>query len=184
MCIAQGFALHVNENAERLRGKLVRHEGQVTIAVQREDFVRGSSANAWPEVFGAFSDAIAKHLGRQRDLMVCDFATTGPRERGVEIVLNDAVQRYFRYEVHTLRSARLRSRLMPRPQRRRFERVWKRPAHRSAGMRADAWREIDHSRSPARSGRRSWRTSGHVTRPRGDALPLHSPCRLSRRLCP
>src|SRR5580700_7649618 len=63
LCIAQGFAAHVNENAERLRGKFVRHEGQATIAVRRDDFVKGSPANPWPEVFGAFSDAIAAHLG-------------------------------------------------------------------------------------------------------------------------
>jgi len=103
LAIAQGFAMHVNANAERLRSKLVRHQGQVTLEVQRDDFVKGSPDNAWPEVFSAFSDTIAGHLGRQRDLVVCDFSTTGPCERAAsEIVLLDAVQRYFRYEVHTL----------------------------------------------------------------------------------
>src|SRR6185436_12467481 len=57
----------------------------------------------WPEVFSAFSDAVAEHIGRQRDLVVCDFSTTGPCERAAsEIVLMDAMQRYFRYELHTL----------------------------------------------------------------------------------
>jgi hypothetical protein len=103
LCIAQGFAAHVKENAERLRGKFVRHEGQATLKVRRDDFVKGSPANPWPEAFAAFSDAIAEHIGKQRDLVVCDFSTTGPCERAAsEIVLLDAMQRYFHYELHSL----------------------------------------------------------------------------------
>ena len=102
LCIAQGFALHVNENAERLRGKFVRHKEKAKIVIQRDDFVKGSPANPWPEVFQAFSEAIAAHIGRQRDLVVCDFSTTGPVERAAsEIVLMDAMQKYFSYEVLT-----------------------------------------------------------------------------------
>ncbi len=50
-----------------------------------------------------FSDAVAAHIGRQRDLVVCDFSTTGPCERAAsEIVLLDAMQSYFNYEMITL----------------------------------------------------------------------------------
>lgn len=102
LCIAQGFAIHVNQNAERLRGKFVRHADKATIKVRRDDFVKGSPENPWPEVFGQFSDAIAEHIGRQRDLVVCDFSTTGPCERAAsEIVLMDALQQYFKYELWT-----------------------------------------------------------------------------------
>lgn len=103
LAIAQGFAQHVNANAERLRGKFVRHAGRVEIAVRRDDFVKGSRDNPWPEAFAAFSDAIAGHIGRQRDLVVCDFSTTGPCERAAsEIVLMDAMQQYFDYAMYTL----------------------------------------------------------------------------------
>jgi hypothetical protein len=103
LAIAQGFAMHVNANAERLRGRFVRHAGQLAIAINRNDFVKGSPTNPWPEVFGAFSNAIAEHIGRQRDLVVCDFSTTGPCERAAsELVLMESVQKYFRYEVPTL----------------------------------------------------------------------------------
>jgi hypothetical protein len=103
LCIAQGFAAHVEANAERLRGKFVRHQGRETISIRRDDFVKGSPENPWPEVFSAFSDAIAAHVGEQRDLVVCDFSTTGPYERAAsEIVLMDAMQRYFEYSVTTL----------------------------------------------------------------------------------
>ncbi|MFT3775197.1 MAG: DUF4419 domain-containing protein [Minicystis sp.] len=102
LCIAQGFAAHVQQNAERLRGKFVRHEGQAEIRIIRDDFVKGSPDNAWPEVFTQFSDQIAEHIGRQRDLVVCDFSTTGPCERAAsEIVLMDAMAKYFKYVVVT-----------------------------------------------------------------------------------
>lgn len=100
LAIAQGFATHIRENAERFRQKFVRHEGRATISVRRDDFIKGAAENPWPEAFSAFSDAIAEHIGRQRDLVVCDFSTTGPCERAAsEIVLMDAMQNYFAYEM-------------------------------------------------------------------------------------
>lgn len=103
LAIAQGFAHHVNVHAERLRGKLVRFDGKQEIAVRRDDFVKGSPENPWPEVFAAFSDGVAAHIGKQRDLVVCDLSTTGPCERAAsEIVLLDAMQRYFTYALYTL----------------------------------------------------------------------------------
>jgi hypothetical protein len=103
LCIAQGFAMHVSANAERLRDKFVKHQGLATIKVRRDDFIKGSPDNPWPEVFTEFSDAIAEHIGRQRDLVVCDFSTTGPCERAAsEIVLMNAMKHYFKYELETL----------------------------------------------------------------------------------
>lgn len=100
LCIAQGFAAHVNHDAEALRGRFVRHEGRKKLVVRRDDFIKGSPDNPWPGVFAAFSDQIAGHVGRQRDLVVCDFSTTGPVERAAsELVLMDAMQQYFEYEL-------------------------------------------------------------------------------------
>jgi hypothetical protein len=98
LAIAQGFAIHVNAHADRLRGKFVRHDGRATITIRRDDFIKGSPDNPWPETFAAFSDAVAAHVGRQRDLVVCDFTTTGPCERAAsQVVLLDALQSYFDY---------------------------------------------------------------------------------------
>lgn len=103
LCLAQGFAAHVNLHAEALRGRFVRHQGQEKLVVERHDFVKGSPDNPWPEVFGAFSEQITRHIGRQRDLVVCDFSTTGPVERAAsELVLMDAMQKYFKYEFHVI----------------------------------------------------------------------------------
>src|SRR6201999_4005041 len=72
LCIAQAFAHHIDANAEALRHHFVRHEGKARIVVIRNEFVKGSPDNAWPGVFGEFSDAIAKHVGKQRDLVVAN----------------------------------------------------------------------------------------------------------------
>ncbi len=103
LCIAQGFAAHVNLHAEQLRGRFVQHEGGKALFVRRDDFVKGSPDNPWPEVFRSFSEQIAGHIGRLRDLVVCDFSTTGPVERAAsELVLMDAMQQYFEYTLVTL----------------------------------------------------------------------------------
>jgi hypothetical protein len=103
LAIAQAFAEHVKANAELLRGRVVRHGDRATITIQRHDFVKGSRDNDWPATFSAFSEAVAKDIGRQRDLVVCDFSTTGPCERAAsEIVLLDAMQKYFGYHLLTL----------------------------------------------------------------------------------
>lgn len=103
LLLAQGLALHVNGHAEELRERFVDHQGQATITVRRDDFVPGSPSNPWPEAFGAFSDEVARVIGRKRDLIVADFSTTGPAERAAsEVVLLDAMRPYFRQRLYTM----------------------------------------------------------------------------------
>jgi hypothetical protein len=102
LCIAQAFAHHVDTHAEELRDRFVKHAGKAEIVVIRDEFVKGSPDNAWPGVFGEFSNAIAKHIGKQRDLVVASFSTTGPIERAAsEVVLMSAMRQYFKYIVET-----------------------------------------------------------------------------------
>lgn len=97
LCIARGFGEHVNQNSETLRRRLVRHDGQLTLVVERPDFTLGQP-NAWPEAFAAFSEKIAEHVGKLRDLVVADFSTTGPTERAAsDVILMDGFQAYFEY---------------------------------------------------------------------------------------
>ena len=103
LCIAQGFALHVDANAEALRSRLVRHQGKLEIGVRRDEFVKGSPDNDWQGCFGEFSDAIAEHIGKKRDLVVASFSTTGPVERAAsEIVLMSAMKSYFDFMMTTM----------------------------------------------------------------------------------
>ena len=39
------FALHVDQNAEKLRTKYVNHKGKMTLFIQRDNFVMGSADN-------------------------------------------------------------------------------------------------------------------------------------------
>ena len=91
-CLGQGFAHHVSLNAERLRHRFVRSSTKIDILVERPDFSLGRE-NPWPEVFAEFSQQIAAHMGKLRDLIVADFSTTGPVERAAsEVLLMDAFQ--------------------------------------------------------------------------------------------
>lgn len=100
LCITQAFALHVNLHAETLRKRLVGHEGQALITVVRDGFTEFSPAKDWPGVFAEFADRLAQELGAVSDLLLADFSTTGPIEKGVsQIVLMSAMQAYFRYDL-------------------------------------------------------------------------------------
>ncbi|MBK9072370.1 MAG: DUF4419 domain-containing protein [Myxococcales bacterium] len=102
LCIAQGFAAHVDLHAEELRGRFVRHTGKATIKVIRNEFSKGSPSNDWPGCFAEFSDQIATHVGKTRDLVVANFSTTGSVEKAAsEVVLMAAMKHYFEYVVET-----------------------------------------------------------------------------------
>ena len=104
LLVAQGLANHINTNAEELRPRFVKHSGKVTIAIRRDDFVKGSPENPWPEVFGEFGSQIREHVGElTHDLLLPNFSTTGAAERAAaEVVLLDAMQSFFSYEFHTM----------------------------------------------------------------------------------
>jgi hypothetical protein len=99
LLIAQGFAQHVTANSETLRHRFVRHEGKVDLEVHRDDFIKGSPENPWPEVIAEFTTKIRDHTGNTtHDLLVPTFSTTRPAEKtAFELVLMDALQPYFGY---------------------------------------------------------------------------------------
>lgn len=102
LAIAQGFATHVEANAEGLRKHFVQHEGQKTI-LHMNNYKKGDPNNPWPESFKFFSDEIEKHIGKKRDLLVSNFSTTGPIEKAAsEVVLMGAMKDYFKYREMTL----------------------------------------------------------------------------------
>jgi len=99
LCLAQGFARHVNQNVDALRSRFVTHEGKKKLVVERPDMELGRPG-PWHEVVAEFSQQIGANIGKKRDLVVCDFSTTGPVERAAsEVVLMDAFQGYFEYEM-------------------------------------------------------------------------------------
>lgn len=103
LTLAQGFAAHVNANAESLRKRFVSHEGKKLILLERDHFVKGSPDNDWQGCFSEFSDKIADHIGKKRDLVVSNFSTTDLVSRAAsEVVLMDSMKSYFKYGVRTI----------------------------------------------------------------------------------
>ena len=104
LCIAQGFGLHVNDHSESLHSRIVPlAKGKQEITVRRDHFVKGSPGNDWPGCFAEFSEAIAAHVGKKRDLLVASFSTTGPVEKAAsEIALMSALSSYFDFRLMTL----------------------------------------------------------------------------------
>lgn len=95
--LARGFALHINEHAEKLRHRFVNHKGQVTLTLSRPDFLPGRD-NPWPEVFEGFSEQISERLGPLVSLVQADFSTTGPVERAVShLMAMETFKTYFKY---------------------------------------------------------------------------------------
>lgn len=104
LMICQGFAKHVELNAEQLRDKFVHHKGKKTLVVTRNTFVKGSPNNPWEGVFEEFSLQIKQHVGQANyDLIVAKFSTTGHIEKACfEVSLMDTMKSYFNYQVRTV----------------------------------------------------------------------------------
>lgn len=96
--ITQGFARHINLNAEKYRSLFVSHEGKKRLEFW-SNFLPGTEALPWDAVITQFSELVRKEIGDEKhDLVVSDFSTTGLTERVVsEAVLLDAMQSYFEY---------------------------------------------------------------------------------------
>ena len=82
---------------------LLEHEGKKEISVRRDDFVKGSPDNPWPEVFDKFSEQIRKHVGdKTHALLTPEFSTTGPTEKAAaQVVLMDSFKKYFSFKCIT-----------------------------------------------------------------------------------
>lgn len=100
LLITQGFAEHVNNNAELLRKKFVTYQGKKLINVRRDDFIKGELNNPWEEVFPEFAKAIKADVGAElHQLVIASFSTTGNIEKAAfEITLMDAMKNYFSYK--------------------------------------------------------------------------------------
>ena len=100
LIISQGFSRCVNTNSEKMRDKLVRHQGKMKILVNSNNNMLLPEPDAdWSRLLNDFSDSIAKHTkGELADLMIANFTTTGITERiASQISLMDVVKEYFLY---------------------------------------------------------------------------------------
>lgn len=101
--ILQGLTLHIRNNSETLRSRLVSHEGKIEICVTTSELAPESPESSWDEIVADFSKALSEKLGTRYDVLIPDFSTTGPVEKTVcEIALMDAFQPYFTYAVYCI----------------------------------------------------------------------------------
>ncbi len=101
--IVQGFSLHVRNNAETLRERLVKHQGKLKIEISRSDILEGSPENDWDDVIHQLSSAVSESVGGLYSKLVTDFSTTTIIERtACEIALLDTFSPYFTYYVRCI----------------------------------------------------------------------------------
>lgn len=98
LTILRGVTHHVRRNAERLRARLVRHEGTRKLTVETLRYAPEDPA--WHgEMFGALRAALGQQIGEgPTRLHLCDFSTTTEVERlASEILLLDLYSPFFEY---------------------------------------------------------------------------------------
>ena len=101
MAIAQGFAQHINNNAERLRYQFVSHSSKRELKVALEKL---TSNQDWQQAVELWSKKIDENVKSDiADLMVCDFSTTTPIIRTAsQVVMMDALKQYFDYRLYAI----------------------------------------------------------------------------------
>jgi hypothetical protein len=98
LTIAQGFAQHVNSHSKRLRRSLVRHRGMKKLTVTAYAL---DTPQDWALAIDGLCEKVRSNTkSGVADLMRCDFSTTTAVTRVAgDVVLLDALQRYFIYEM-------------------------------------------------------------------------------------
>ena len=103
MVIAQGFANHINNNAEDLRSKFVRHKDKIKLEAEVLQFGHSSDWNnaVWSDAVAQWSLLIREHIDpKLYQLMLCDFSTTTETiHTASQIVMMNAFQQYFDYRL-------------------------------------------------------------------------------------
>lgn len=99
LLISQGFARHVNANAERLRSKFVNFSGKTNLVVYHNFKNLESPTNNWDTIIQEFTKKIDAHIGKDLvDILTSDFTTTTQNEKiASQITIMEATKPYFEY---------------------------------------------------------------------------------------
>lgn len=95
--LAQGFAQHINNHAETLRSRFVRHQGKQKLLVETDGIPQ--QPQQWSDAVQHWALHIRDQVGADLyRLLECNFSTTTPITRTAShIVMMDAFQQYFDY---------------------------------------------------------------------------------------
>jgi len=101
LLICQGFAQHVNNNAEELRKYFVDFDGKLSLIVRDDRIILDDPNSPWNEVFPEFTKQIGSFAGVDlMNTLTCDFTTTTPISRvASQITIMEAMKSYFEFIV-------------------------------------------------------------------------------------
>lgn len=101
LLLSQGFAQHVNANAEALRHHFVDFEGKVTLIVRNDNISLEDPNSPWESVFPEFTNQISQYTGNELiETLTSDFTTTTPTTKvASEITIMEAMSPYFEFIV-------------------------------------------------------------------------------------
>lgn len=100
--LAQGFAQHINNNAETLRSRFVRHQGKQELVVEALQIPQ--QTQRWSEAVQNWALLIRDHVGSDLyRLIECNFSTTTPITRTAShVVMMNTFQKYFDYVMYCI----------------------------------------------------------------------------------
>jgi len=101
LLISQGFARHVNNNAESLRKHFVDFEGKTSLIVTSNEVDIDNPNSPWENIFPKFTKQIGDYTDEELvKTMVADFSTTTRTSKvASEITLMEATKEYFEFIV-------------------------------------------------------------------------------------
>ena len=102
LVICQGFAQHVDHNAEALRHLFVDFEGKRTLTVYNDVIsLDNPDTRLWEKVFPEFTKQIAGYTGDSLiNMLTADFTTTTTVSRAAsQLTIMAALQEYFDFEL-------------------------------------------------------------------------------------
>lgn len=101
LLISQGFAQHVNNNAEQMRKYFVDFDGKLTLIVRNDEIDLKDPNSPWESVFPEFTKQISEYTGPQLvDALTCNFTTsTITTKIASEITIMEAMKSYFEFVV-------------------------------------------------------------------------------------
>ena len=98
LVIAQGFALHINQNSEAMRAHFVRHQGKKVLEVEMTGKIQlGNEDSDWEWAFRQFHDSIAANTSPELAALVAGrfSGTNVDAAVAFDITLMDAMKSYF-----------------------------------------------------------------------------------------
>ena len=95
------MAIHVDQNAEKVRDKFVAHDGKMKLEL---DIPREPTREQWMQIIKAFAEKMdANTVSDTCKLMECDFSTSTMAERlAAKVTIMDICKNYFDNRMYTM----------------------------------------------------------------------------------